>query len=289
MSEGLVINEELKQDKETPRPRRKRERQSSSPSTSPEQLSQPSCEAVLNDLNAKVDKLLPVVTQIEKLQKQVEKLLKEKTELKKAIEFNNYEITELKKSVKTLQEKQSDMASFAATTGVQLVKTQTELDKQIARNIKLEAYTRRSNIMVYGVEDNKSEDTTEVFRKTLVGKLKIPKHEVDNLRLERVHRITSRTRHGTPTRPRPIIARFSFFQEKKALFKYVKNLKGTSVSIADDYPYEINNIRRKLQPVFKAAKQANKTAFFNVDRLIIDGEVYRGEETKDLPYYGKIM
>ena len=34
---------------------------------------------------------------------------------------------------------------------------------------------------------------------------------------------------------------------------------------------------------------AGKTAHFKVVHLIIDGEVYRGEETKGLKFYSKIM
>ena len=46
----------------------------------------------------KTDTLLPILSQISKLQENVEQLLKENTELKKAIEFNNNcEIEDLKK------------------------------------------------------------------------------------------------------------------------------------------------------------------------------------------------
>ena len=36
-------------------------------------------------------------------------------------------------------------------------------------------------------------------------------------------------------------------------------------------------MRKKLYPVLKAAKQEKRTAFFKVERLIIDGSLYLGQ------------
>jgi len=41
--------------------------------------------------------------------------------------------------------------------------------------------------------------------------------------------------------------------------------------------------------VLKKAKRDQKKAFFDFDKLIIDGQLYRGKEIKNLPYYGNIM
>ena len=45
----------------------------------------------------------------------------------------------------------------------------------------------------------------------------------------------------------------------------------------------------KLYPVLKKAKQEKQSAFFKVDKLIINGQVYNGIETENLPCYGSIM
>jgi len=59
--------------------------------------------------------------------------------------------------------------------------------------------------------------------------------------------------------------------------------------VADDYPKEVDEISRELYPVLKKAKRDNKTAFFNVEKLIIDKAVYRGPETNNFTLYGRIM
>ena len=48
-------------------------------------------------------------------------------------------------------------------------------------------------------------------------------------------------------------------------------------------------MRKKLYPVLKAAKQEKRTAFFLVERPIIDGSLYRGPETIAFPLYGHLM
>ena len=71
------------------------------------------------------------------------------------------------------------------------------------------------------------------------------------------------------------------------MWSFVKNLKGTTIGIANDFPEEIDEIHQKLYPTLKKAKQAKQSAYFNVDKLIINGQVYRGKETENL--YGAIM
>ncbi|KAK3731535.1 hypothetical protein QZH41_002016 [Actinostola sp. cb2023] len=231
------------------KPRRKRERQQSNSSQEPSsplpQINECECNAALNEINAKLDKLLPLVSQIVQLQAKVEELFKEKMELTKAVEFNNAEIETLKSDVQNLKEQHQNLNNHTRALERTISYTQEQIDKQTARNIKLEAYTRRSNLMLFGVKENhqqaRQENTLEALRETLVEELKIPKEKVD------------------------------------------------SFSIADDFPREIIEIRKKLWPVLKAAKKEKKVAYFKVDRLIIDGCTYYGEETDDLQFYANIM
>ncbi len=73
--------------------------------------------------------------------------------------------------------------------------------------------------------------------------------------------------------PRPIITKFSFYRDKEYAMTKVENLKGTGIGISHDYPKEIDVIHEKLYPVLKKAKQGKQSAFFKVDKLIINGQV----------------
>ena len=120
-----------------------------------------------------------------------------------------------------------------------------------------------------------NENTEAVVKKFLNENLKIPQINVDKIRFEGVHRLPTRRRN----KPRPTIVRLSFFQEKEFVWSFIKNLKGSNIAIANDYCKEIENIHKTLYPVLKKAKQEKNTAFFKVDRLIINGQIYKGNET----------
>ena len=79
--------------------------------------------------------------------------------------------------------------------------------------------------------------------------------------------------------------RYIILKDPKRLHKIIH----LHVGISHDYPKEIDVIHEKLYPVLKKAKQGKQSAFFKVDKLIINGQVYRGVETEKLPYYGLIM
>ena len=108
-------------------------------------------------------------------------------------------------------------------------------------------------------------------------------------RFTRVHRMTTRQDRVNSTKPRGIIVKFSFYQGKKYVWSFVRTLKDSGIGIANDFPREIDKIHEKLYPVLKSAKKAKHKAYFKVDRLIINGQVSRGEETKHFVHYGLIM
>lgn len=82
-------------------------------------------------------------------------------------------------------------------------------------------------------------------------KMNISKEDVDEIRFERVPRMPTRRNQDNPTKPRPVIAKFSFYQDKQFVWSSVKNLKDTGIGLSHDYPKEIDDIHAKLYPVLK--------------------------------------
>ena len=55
------------------------------------------------------------------------------------------------------------------------------------------------------------------------------------------------------------------FHDKVFIKSFIKNLtKGRNPGISDDFPKEVEEMRKKLYPVLKAAKQEKRTVFFKV-------------------------
>ena len=70
----------------------------------------------------------------------------------------------------------------------------------------------------------------------------------------------------------------------------MKNIDpGLKMGVADDYPKEIDEMRKVLLPVVKTAKREKASASFNVDRLVINGQIYCGPETENFPFYSKVL
>ena len=148
------------------------------------------------------------------------------------------------------------MANMAATNdGVNSLRE--EVLNLRRRNIRLEAYTRRESIKIFGIKEaageSNEENAEELVRELFKSKMKIPQDEVENIRFVRVHRIPSR-RDRSRSKPRPIIAKLSFYQDKEYIWSFVKNLRGTKIGIANDFPKEIDKIHETLYPVLKRAK-----------------------------------
>jgi len=120
--------------------------------------------------------------------------------------------------------------------------------------------------------------------------MKIRQEDVDQIQFERVHRIPTKPLAVKKPYPRPIIAKVSFYQDKEFIKLHIKDIrKGSKYGVADDFPREVDEIRKDLQPVLRKARSEQKAAFFNVEKLLINGVLYRGPETKRFPIYGRLM
>ena len=96
--------------------------------------------------------------------------------------------------------------------------------------------------------------TESLVRDMFRDKMKIPEKDVEKIHFERVHRIASRK---PSSKSRPIIAKFSFYQDKEFVWSFVKNLKGSAIGIANDFPKEIDEIHQKLYPESESESQAS--------------------------------
>ena len=187
------------------------------------------------------------------------------------------------------------MGAPEKTTESSLQRVQRELAKLQRSHIKLECHSRRGNLKFCGIKEREhesNEDTKDLLRKFLRTDLKIPKKDEESIQFDTVHRVSARrvSSGTTNSKPRPIIVKLSSFHDEEFVQSFIKNLtKGRNLGISDDFPKEVEEMRKKLYPVLKAAKQEKHTAFLKVERLIIDGSLYRGPETIAFPLYGHLM
>ena len=266
--------------------KRKRQRENGSQTDEDTPAGGHCCDASkMAEINTKIDKILQVVAEFDAVKTRMTQLEEENKQLKRAAENTALKITDLKAT------------TICAYSGLEnnnqeLNSLKEEVMNFKRRNIKLEAYTRRENIEIFGIEDERVESNTrteELVRIMMREKMNIPWEDVKGFQFERVHRIPTLQDTARSSKLRPIIAKFSFYKDKEYVWSFVKNLKGSGIGIANDFLKEIDEIHQKLYPVLKEAKRTGQKASFKVDKSIISGQVYRGVETENLAHYGFIM
>ena len=104
--------------------------------------------------------------------------------------------------------------------------------------------------------------------------VKIPSASVNQITFHRVHRLGA----VKNDRPRPIIAKFEHFKHKELVKKRGIDLTGTNFGMNDQFPKEITDRRKILFPIRKQFRLENKKAVISVDKLYVDGRLYKDRE-----------
>ena len=198
----------------------------------------------ITEMNVKLDKLLGLINEMEDLRTRLTEVENENKSLKEAMKSTNEEFEEMKTTSIT-------MCTIANKNTEDIQSLEKEVLMLKRRNIKLEAY----------IAENEGEDrnTESLVRNVLREKMKIPKEDEEYIRFERIHRIATRK---PSSKPRPIIAKFSHYQDKEFVWSFVKNLKGTNIGIANDFPKEIEEIQSKLYPRLKEGEESQAICIF---------------------------
>ena len=170
-----------------------------------------------------------------------------------------------------LQAERAEKEAHEATTENKLLRQ--ELSAMKDKLIKQEAQSRRENLLFDGIPESNNESWNDCEAKVydcLTTNLKMS--NAQEIKFERVHRIGPKV----PGRPRTIIAKFSFFKDREAVWQRRTYLKSTRIWISEDYPAEIKQARRILYPIFRAAQQAKDitSSSLRLDKLTINGQQY---------------
>jgi len=246
--------------------RRKRQQENGSQTDEDIPAGDHCCDASkMAKINAKLDKILQVVAEFDAVKKRMTEIEEENKQLKLAAENTATEITDLKAT------------TVYAYSGLENNNKELDSLKEEVMNLKrcnitLQAYTRRENIKIFGIKDERGEfnsGTEELVHVMMQEKMNIPEEDVVGFHFEQVHRIPTRQDMARSSKPRSIIAKFSFYKDKEYMWSFVKNLKGSGIGIPNNFPKEINEIHQKLYPDLKEANKTGQKASFKVDKLII--------------------
>ncbi|XP_076862642.1 uncharacterized protein LOC143514846 [Brachyhypopomus gauderio] len=200
----------------------------------------------------------------------VEILHQEFQVLRESVEFSQQQVealaaenTVLRESVKSLTEGMTRLS---------------EENKKIKETvIDLQSRSMRDNLIFAGIPEKADEDPETTVKTFIQTHLKISEATVKTISFHRVHRLGGK--RPDARRPRPIVAKFEHFKQKELLKSRGRELKGTNFSINDQFPKEILERCKVLFPIRKSFIQAGSRAVISVDKLYVNGQLYRDTNT----------
>lgn len=189
-------------------------------------------------------------------------------DLKSSLEFTYQQIgdlqkhnVELKTSVDTLTIQMQSLAKENKTMKETILDIQTR--------------SMRDNLIFSGIPDSTTDSPATLVKNFMQSALKLPLDTINQITFHRIHRLGARV----GSRPRPIIANFEHYQQKELVKSRGRELKGTAFGLNDQFPREINERRKVLYPILKQHRLKGKRASLVVDKLYIDGQLFRDATT----------
>ena len=115
----------------------------------------------------------------------------------------------------------------------------------------IEMYSRRDNIVFYGIHEEAQECTSACARKFMVDILKIPQDRVDAMIFIRCHGLQQKSR------TRPIIVRFKSYDDREFVRGQLKHIpRNKGYFMTEDYPKSVAFNRKKMLPIFCHARKS---------------------------------
>ena len=160
------------------------------------------------------------------------------------------------------QKVQSYSFSLNEAQAVQLRSLRLYNEKLEDRLDNLDNYSRRENLILDGVQETAQENCFNVVS-NLMMRLGLPPFKI-----QRCHRL------GGPhaNKPRPLITRFAFYQDKITLMSYQKQLRQNNIYLRDDLSPSCSRKQAVLRPVVRFLQ-----SYDNRVRMVQDSIIFRGK------------
>ena len=201
---------------------------------------------------------------------------------------------EAEKDINALEEKSTDEIIREMARDIKDIKLQQALDKKELSDLKVEiqslknenqinqykikslenelsnmkAQSMRNNLLFRNVASEGSNENIIAKVRHIFDQIGVPNSNA--IRIERAHRL------GRPGSNTPIVVKFSFYEDRMAVWQRRTALRGTGIYVNEHFPSTIEDRRRDIYPLLPFLKRkygANKV-FVKLDRLFCEGKEY---------------
>ena len=254
--------------------------------------------AILSKMNNKLNQMDERLNTLESLDKRVDGFDKELRKLWLFIESSS----------KATNEKVDKVETRVSSTEVDLEGARSKIADLEIENIRMKeevnymkSQSMRNNLIFGNIDEVPSEKpakTEEIIRNFMIEKLKIARDIVNNIKIERAHRMGIATSmingesRDEMKKSRRIVCKFSFFGDREMVRGQSKNVWGTRYYVSEQFPPDIMAKRRELVKRMKEEKKAGNQAWVSYDTLYVNGKPVKTHRRyrMDLNYaFGTVM
>ncbi|CAN8005997.1 unnamed protein product [Ixodes pacificus] len=179
-------------------------------------------------------------------------------------------VTELERLLQLMSSSTSKIDGLDSTLSL----LQTNTAQQTEKLVDLEDRSRRSNLVIYGLPEPNNETDLQL-KDHVVGELFEKKLDVKCCSIGRIHRL------GRKKANRPVILYLQDYNEKQAILKNAKKLKGTHIFIENDYSRCTLRKRKLLWESARSDKANGRRIFMVNDKLRIDDDTFIWDDSKN--------
>ena len=157
--------------------------------------------------------------------------------------------------------------------------------------VKLETYSRRDNLLFFGLMEEKGETFLGCEKKIIQVVARAGLGDLHPRSIIRAHRI-GKPPVNSSARPRPILVKFTHFKDRQYTFDNKGLLKRIGIFVDEDFPEEVATRRQQLSPVYWAIYNHTEDGHYHpyrqkvrriADQLIFNGQIYNTETVHRLP------
>lgn len=211
--------------------------------------------------------------------------------LEDSLNFNNEEMRALTSKVSDHDKKLDSVEHLTQKLEQKLAATEDKLKELEIKNVQLELYSRKENLIITGLPENQIWEKAEVTKAKVIELLNeqmglninadgiIVAHRLGRQEAKVEAKKSDGANSGgfQGSIHRPIIVRFVQRNIRDAVWEARFSLKSSDVYIKEDFPKSIQDQRLKLRPYMLRAKELGKKATCIDNYLLVDGQRFTVE------------
>lgn len=150
-----------------------------------------------------------------------------------------------------------------------------ELDKE--DSLWKSVFWKKNNLIMYNLREKEDENLQQLedsVMSIIRDKLSI---DITIKEIDWIKRIGKKEK---VVRNRPVLIKVISYRTKIEILRNCNKLRGLNISISEDFPVSVRQIRKELLFFKKKAQEKRKKAFLRYNKLIVEGQVFTLDELK---------